>query len=221
MLDSAPERNRLLATLISHHGDIIVRQSRGNEDDLQDLLLKLLSSSPDLLAPDLAAYEIGQLDAKIDDVREKLSRAWDGSERHTNLLAKLGKLHQERDHITAGPWVRRVLINMARNRDRDERNRRRIIKQRGPELEHRYSSGVGPSAEWVVLRKLEDEDIRHRILRLPPKLAQVATLLYDGWTYREISTVLGIAEPAVRKRANRIRSPKLRAVLGLTMPGVV
>ena len=51
MLDSAPERNRLLATLISHHGDLVVRQSRGNEDDLQDLLLKLLSSSPDLLAP--------------------------------------------------------------------------------------------------------------------------------------------------------------------------
>ena len=110
---------------------------------------------------------------------------------------------------------------MARNRDRDERNRRRIIKQRGPELEHRYSSGVGPSAEWVVIRKLEDEDIRARILRLPPKLAQVATLLYDGWSYREISAVLGIGEATARKRAERIRSPEPRVVLGLTVPGVV
>jgi RNA polymerase sigma factor (sigma-70 family) len=221
MLDSVPERNRLLATLISHHGDIIARQSRGNEDDLQDLLLKLLSSSPDLLAPDLAAYEIGQLDAKIDDVREKLSRARDGSERHTELLTDLGKLHHERDHVTAGPWVRTVLYRMAIDRYRTERNRRRIIKHRGPELEHLYSSGVGPSAEWVVLRKLEDEDIRARILRLPPKLAQVATLLYDGWSYREISAVLGIGEATARKRAERIRSPKLRVVLGLTVPGVV
>ena len=74
---------------------------------------------------------------------------------------------------------------------------------------------AGPSAEWVVLRKLEDEDIRRRILRLPPKLAQVASMRYAGWSYSEIADVLGISDDAVWKRAERIRSPKLRAALGL------
>jgi DNA-binding CsgD family transcriptional regulator len=214
MLDSAPERNRLLASLISHHGGLVARQAT-NEDDMQDLLVKLLTASPDFLVPELAGYEIGQLDARIDAVEEKLSRARDGSKRHTQLLAQLGKLHQERDQITGGPWVRTVLFNMAKNRYRDEARRAEIIRERGPELAARYSSGIGPSAEWVVLRKLEDEDIRRRILGLPPKLAQVALMRYAGYSCSEIAGILGISADAVWKRAERIRSSKVRAVLGL------
>ena len=86
---------------------------------MQDLLLKLLGSSPDFLVPELAGYEIGQIDAKIDAVKEKLARSPETSKRHAKLLAQLGKLHQERDQITAGPWVRTVLFNMAKNRYRD------------------------------------------------------------------------------------------------------
>jgi len=215
MLDSAPERNRLFSALAYYHTDLVARQARGDEDDLQDLLLKLLSNSPDLLAPDLAGYEIGQLDAQIDEVREKLDQSPEGTKRHTKWLTELGKLHHERDQITGGRWVRTVLFNMAKNRHRDERRRREIIRQHRRELAYNYKSGIGPSAEWIVMRKLEDEDIRARLLRLPPKLAQVAMLLYDGWTYREISAVLGIAEPTVRQRAHRIKSPRIRAAIGL------
>ena len=166
--------------------------------------------------PELAAYEIGQIDARIEAIKEQLARPSRRSEKATDdLYAKPGRLHQEHDQITAGPWVRAVLFNMAKNRYRDDANRARIIHERAPELAYRYRSGSGPSAEWVVLRKLDDEDVRRRILRLPPKLAQVATLLYDGYAYREVADILGIKEPAVRQRAHRIRSPKIRAVLGL------
>jgi hypothetical protein len=113
MLDSAPERNLLLASLISHHGDLVARQSRGDEDDMQDLLLKLLKSSPDFLLPELAGYEIGQIDAKIVDVKGKLARSWETSKHHKELLARLGKLYQERDQLTAGPWIRTVLYRKA------------------------------------------------------------------------------------------------------------
>ena len=99
MLDTPAERNALLASLISHHSGLVARQSRGDEDDMQDLLLKLLGSSPDFLVPELAGYEIGQIDAKIDAVREKLARSPETSKRHAKLLAQLGKLHQERDQI--------------------------------------------------------------------------------------------------------------------------
>jgi RNA polymerase sigma factor (sigma-70 family) len=215
MLDTPAERNALLASLIRYHSDLVVRQSRGDEDDMQDLLLKLLSSSPDLLAPDLAAYEIGQIDSRIEAVKEKLARSSQGSKRHNELLTQLGKLHQERDHITAGPWVRTVLYRMEIDRFRTENNRARIIREHAPELADKYKSGVGPSAESIVMRKLEDEDIRRRILRLPKKLAQVASMRYAGYEYSEIAGILGISDAAVWQRAHRIRSSRIRAVLGL------
>jgi DNA-directed RNA polymerase specialized sigma24 family protein len=216
MLDTPAERNKLLASLISNHGNLVARQSKGDEDDMQDLLLKLLTSSPDLLVPELAGYEIGQIDAKIEAVKEDLARKSRRSQKATDeLYAKLGRLYEERDRITAGPWVRTVLYRMAIDRYRVENNRDWIIREHAAELADRYKSGTGPSAESVVMRKLEDEDIRRRVLRLPPKLAEVATLLYDDYTGVEIADVLGITEAAVWKRAQRIRSPKLRAVLGL------
>jgi DNA-directed RNA polymerase specialized sigma24 family protein len=101
------------------------------------------------------------------------------------------------------------------DRYRVEANRERIIRDRAPELADKYRSGVGPSAEAVVIRKLEDEDIRRRITRLPPKLAQVASMRYAGYKYTEIADVLGISDAAVWQRAHRIRSPQIRAVLGL------
>jgi RNA polymerase sigma factor (sigma-70 family) len=188
---------------------------------MQDLLLKLLGSSPDFLVPELAGYEIGQIDARIESLREDLERIREmpRSKRPKvktgKIYAELGKLHQERDRITAGPWVRTVLWRMAIDRYRTENNRARIIKEHAPELVSLYRSGVGPSAEWVVMRKFDDEDIRRRILRLPPKLAQVASMRYAGWSYSEIADVLGISADAVWKRAERIRSPAIRAVLGL------
>jgi DNA-directed RNA polymerase specialized sigma24 family protein len=115
----------------------------------------------------------------------------------------------------AGPWVRTVLYRMALDRYSVESNRARIVREHAAELADRYKSGVGPSAEWVVIRKLEDEDIRRRILRLPPKLAHVASMRYAGYGYSEIAGILGISDDAVWQRAHRIRSPKIRAVLGL------
>jgi RNA polymerase sigma factor (sigma-70 family) len=215
MLDSPAERNALLASLINHHGDLVARQSRGDEDDMQDLLIKLLESSPDFLVPELAEYEIGQIDTKIEDVKGKLARSSETSKRNKELLARLGKLYQERDQVTAGPWIRTVLYRMAIDRYKIENNRARIIREHAPELAARYKSGTGLSAEDVVMDKLEDEDIRNHILRLPPKLAQVASMRYAGYSYSEIAGILGISADAVWKRAERIRSSKLRAVLGL------
>lgn len=217
MLDTPAERNTLLASLIANHGDLVARQSKGDEDDMQDLLLKLLGSSPDLLVPELAGYEIGQIDAKIEAVKEELARPSKRSAKKTQELhAKLGRLYAERDQITAGPWVRTVLFNMAKDRFKVGTNRARIIREHAPELADKYGGGhTSKSPERIVIEKLEDADIRRRILRLPPKLAQVASMRYAGYSYSEIADILGVSADAVWKRAERIRSPKLRAVLGL------
>lgn len=215
MLDTQAERNALLAAFIASHGDLVVRRSKRDEDDMQAILLKLLTSSPDFKTPELAAYEIGQIDARIEAVKEKLARSSEASKRHGMLLEQLGKLTLERDSITAGPWVRTVLGNMAKDRWKTEANRARILEAHSAELQDKYGVGTGPSAEAVYIRMWEDADVRSRIKRLPPKLAVVAGLLYDDWSYREIAQILGITEPAVRKRAQSIRSHKIRAVLGL------
>ncbi|HUN35978.1 MAG TPA: sigma factor-like helix-turn-helix DNA-binding protein [Trebonia sp.] len=214
MLDTPAERNALLASLISNHGDLVARQSKGDEDDMQGLLLKLLESSPDLLVPEMAAYEIGQIDARIDAVREKIGRA-KSEARKTELYARLGKLHAERDQVTAGPWVRTVLYRMAIDRYRVESNRARIIREHAAELADKYSALTGKSAERIVIEKLEDEDIRRRISTLPKALRTVARLRYDGYEYSEIADILDISDAAVWQRAHRIRSPKIRSVLGL------
>ena len=220
MLDTPAERNALLASLLGHHSGFVARQSRGDEDDLQDLLLKLLGSSPDFLVPELAGYEIGVIDAKIEALKDDLARPSRRSQKKTDeLYAKLGRLYQERDHITAGPWVRTVLYRMAIDRYRTENNRERILREREAELRDVYGwhddHGMSEDPARIVIRKLDDEDVRRRILRLPPKLAQVASMRYAGHSYSEIADILGTSADAVWKRAERIRSPKIRAVLGL------
>lgn len=115
----------------------------------------------------------------------------------------------------AGPWITTVLYNQARDRHKIENGRERILREHAPELAALFHSGIGESAESIVLRKLAEEDIKRRILRLPPKLAQVAALMYADYSGVEIARLLGITEAAVWKRAERIRSPKIRRALDL------
>lgn len=114
-----------------------------------------------------------------------------------------------------GHWLKTVLYNRRRDHVRAENRHRRIERKHAPELSARYGSGTAESAEKVVLRLLDEEDIRRRMLRLPPKLAVVAMLLYDDYNCAEIGQVLGIPAATARKRAQSIRSPKIRAALCL------
>jgi hypothetical protein len=171
---------------------------------MQALILKLLESSPDLLVPELAAYEIGQIDARIEAVREKIGRA-KSEARKTELYARLGKLHTERDQVTAGPWVRTVLYRMAIDRYRTEANRARIIRKHAAELADKYKSGTGPSAEAVVMRKLEDEDVRARILRLPPKLAADVCYASPGAVLEPSGALTGPGSRGHPRRAGKYR----------------
>jgi RNA polymerase sigma factor (sigma-70 family) len=115
----------------------------------------------------------------------------------------------------ATAWLTAVLFNMTRDRYRAENRHERIVREHAPELADIYHSGVGESAESIVMRKLAEEDMRERILRLPPKLAQVAALRYAGYSFGEIAQLLGISESASWKRAQSIRSARIRRALGL------
>jgi DNA-directed RNA polymerase specialized sigma24 family protein len=214
---SPEERNLLLAALLRYHGGRIDRAARSSEDHLQDILVKLLASADqlDFAVPEMAAYDLGVLDERIAETERKLARATSEKKREKHRHA-LRTFQAERDRAVAGPWIRRVLWNMAADEYKVENNRARIIREHAAELLGLYRAGTAESAESVYLRKWQDEDIRARIKRLPEKLAIVAALRYDGWSYDEIAHVLGgISVTTVYKRAERIRSPRIRQALGL------
>jgi RNA polymerase sigma factor (sigma-70 family) len=199
------------------YGDLISKQAR-TEDDEQDLLAQLHHAMPDFLLPEWAARDKRASEAealRLFAIYEALPES--ATDERDRLVKCITRLKKEADDALnhSKKWITTVLYNLARDRYRADKRHAEIIARNLPELAELYRTGVGPSAESIVMRHFEEQDIRQRILRLPPKLGEVAALLYDEYTQREIARMLGITEAAVWKRAERIRSPKIRRALGL------
>ena len=83
-------------------------------------------------------------------------------------------------------WLRRVALNLAFNRLRNDRRDR-------ARLQHMVHDEVDGSSEQSVLRQEEQSEVRHALARLPERQRACLLLRHSGYTYAEIADTLGIA----------------------------
>ena len=153
----------------------------------------------------------------------KSPRAYEGYDEEDFTMDLLTKLLQDQPDFLlpeygadATAWAKTVIYNHGRHARRDENRHQRILHQAAYDPEHWLGGGrLGESAERTVLRHLDEMEIERAIFRLPKHLSQVAYLRYQGDSYAEIGWALGINENTVKMRLRTIRSPRIRAVLGL------
>ena len=108
----------------------------------------------------------------------------------------------------AGAWIWTIAV------------RRLISTLRGPG--HRWLGGCGevpdsvllaPSAEEVVLLRVEHGDLGRSLDRLPPELrAMIQATALDGLTVREAARLLGVPEGTAKTRLMRARA-RMRELL--------
>lgn len=110
------------------------------------------------------------------------------------------------DPAALGAWLHRVLTRIAYDyMDKKARERRLQSKQ-----EMLYDMEASPpSGEEVVLRKLDQEDIREWLNELPERDRQALLLRYSGYSYSEIAGELGVRPPVVGTLLHRA-TQKLR-----------
>jgi DNA-directed RNA polymerase specialized sigma24 family protein len=218
--DVGPAERRAFLAGVCAADDIIIRDAATDRDDMADVLAKFLAAElagqPDALPalPErLLPHGNGKSARKGD---------WPGGHDHDGMHDVMETLLASRpDYLLpergqpADRWLRTVLYNRKRDRIRAEDRHRRIEREHATELAGRYKGGTTESAERVYLRLVDEQDIRRRILKLPPKLATVAMLMYEGYSAAETGRLLDIPAATVRKRAQSVRSPKIRRALCL------
>lgn len=127
------------------------------------------------------------------------------------------------------PWLRQITRNLAR-----DHLRRRLVRPgdsgTGKNLEFQ-STGAGPgqgSTEDEAMVAEQDRVIREALDALPAEGREVLTLFYrEGQSSRQVATLLGLSDSAVRKRLERARrglkrevEQRLGGVLLRSAPGV-
>ncbi len=111
-----------------------------------------------------------------DALQETVLKAWENR-------------HKLRDETLAGTWITRILINECRALGR---KRRKYVLRADVEV---------PGSQ-----KPEDPALREALDLMPEKLRLPLVLHYlEGYSYREISTILGVPNTTVRSRLSRAR----------------
>lgn len=118
------------------------------------------------------------------------------------FIRALDRRDQFREGSPLGPWLRRILHNLAI--DRVRRSSREVIVE---EVEEKWQSDeytVDPAA--VAERAQTWEELEDALLRLPFGY-RTAVLLHDmeQWKVREIAELQGISLPAAKQRLRRGR----------------
>ena len=105
-----------------------------------------------------------------------------------------------RDPARFEAWFMRILVNQCRDTQRRQARGRRLLKDAGQRL--RFEQAPASSAGlFEAIRRLPDR------LRLP-----VLLYYFDGYTHREIGTILGATQAQVKTRVRQGRE-KLKAML--------
>jgi DNA-directed RNA polymerase specialized sigma24 family protein len=217
--DLGPAARRAFLAGVYAADDGIIRDAASDRDDMSDVLARFLAGEltgqPDALAalPDRLLPTGGGRSPRKGD--------WPGGHDHDGMHGVLETLLTvQPDYLLpeygqdADRWLRTVLRNRKRDRIRAENRHRRIEREHARVLAGRYSAAT-ESAERVYMRLVDEQDTRRRILKLPPKLATVAMLMYEGYSAAETGRLLDIPAATVRKRAQSVRSPKIRRALCL------
>jgi RNA polymerase sigma factor (sigma-70 family) len=113
-------------------------------------------------------------------------------------------------------WLRSVVLNAKRDAVRAENRHERILHHAALNPGSWFSTARrSESPERIVLRHLDHLENLRRIGRLPKNLGDVAYLRYEGYSIQETAQALGVSYNTAQLRLQRIRSKKVRRVLGL------
>jgi hypothetical protein len=169
------------------------------EDYFMDLLVKMMARLPDYATPEFVT------DAEAFPECPACTGTGRGHMNH----------HIDGDKTTAR-WLKTCMYNANRQKTRDWKRHRRILGSASADPRSWLSPGRRTaSAEAQALAHLEHLENVRRIARLPGKLYQVAMLRYEGWEPGEIAGILGIDRSTVWRRLGKIKSDRIRKVLGL------
>ncbi|MBC9796589.1 RNA polymerase sigma factor [Sinomicrobium weinanense] len=117
------------------------------------------------------------------------------------------KLHQYRQEIAFGAWLKRIVINNCLDRIKREKERLLSVEDVFPEISGEETEG------WMVENSLSPKMIAGAMEQLPEGSRYVTMLfLVEGYDHEEISEILGITE--VNSRTLLFRGKKkLRELL--------
>jgi len=124
------------------------------------------------------------------------------------------KLHQFKNDVTFGAWLKRIVINKSIDFLKSK-------KQRLVDLEEVHLKVVDTTNDdkWLVEDTITIDEIKEAINKLPDKYKYVVMLyLIEGYDHQEISEILNITEVTSRTQLFRGKT-KLKELLTLEKNG--
>lgn len=122
-------------------------------------------------------------------------------------------LSQLRDPNSFLPWLRQMTRHRAYHVLRTDRRRARRITHAEADALLESAADPGPGADARLLANEERQAVATVLDELPDETREVVTLFYrEGQSSAQVAALLGLSEPAVRKRLSRARA-SLRASL--------
>jgi RNA polymerase sigma-70 factor (ECF subfamily) len=97
-------------------------------------------------------------------------------------------------------WLYRVAVNLGYNNLRSRQRRKRYETEAGLLL---LEKGTPPSPEQESNRRMEREEVRNALKKMPARQAKLLILRHSGLSYREIASALKLAPSSIGKLLNR------------------
>ncbi|KOA95854.1 RNA polymerase sigma factor, partial [Xanthomonas arboricola] len=130
--------------------------------------------------------------ASEDIAQEAFLRAWQ----------RLAQLHQPASFL---PWLRQITRNLAR--DWLRANRHRALSGEAADLAIAMAADPAPSPADQLLQVEEEIAAFDIISALPEESRETLLLFYrEGQSSRQVASLLGLSDAAVRKRLSRARA---------------
>ena len=129
------------------------------------------------------------------------------------FIKAFSKLHQFKNEVTFGAWLKRIVINKCIDFLKSKR-------QHLVDLEEGHLKVVdADNDKWLVEDTITIDEVKEAINKLPDKYRYVVMLyLIEGYDHQEISEILNIAEVTSRTQLSRGKI-KLQQLLTRTKNG--
>ncbi|MDT3426292.1 RNA polymerase sigma factor (sigma-70 family) [Paenibacillus forsythiae] len=118
------------------------------------------------------------------------------------------------DPAALGAWLHRVLTRIGYDFLENQARQRRLQSKQ----ELMYGAEASPpSGEELTLRKLDQEDVREWLEKLPERDRQALLLRYSGYSYAEIAGELGVKPPVVgtllQRATQKLRTTASKSIM--------